>query len=120
MHYLLPVIYENKQFFKEKYTNVTYSRMLKVKVELVTFLSAYIKINECNKYAISKASSSIFIDNSNLNVRCSARIDVIEEMGSNPPKKLYTASTLMSRKRLGRVERFSAFYLVGIMNEFVN
>ena len=29
--------------FSEKYKNVTYSKMLKVKAELVTFLSAYIK-----------------------------------------------------------------------------
>ena len=38
------------------------------------------------KYAISRASSSIFINNSNLNVRCSTRVDLIEEMGSSPPK----------------------------------
>ena len=44
------------------------------------------QIDQLIKYAISRACSSIFIDNSNLNARCSARVGLIEEMGYNPPK----------------------------------
>ena len=45
--------------------------------------------NKGIKYAISRASSFIFINNLNLNVRYSARVGLIEEMGSNPPKTLH-------------------------------
>ena len=38
-------LYKFSSFFKEKYKNVNYSRIIKVRAELVTFLSAYIKIS---------------------------------------------------------------------------
>ena len=37
---------------------------------------------------------STFIDNSNLNVRYSARVDLIGEMGSNPPKHPASTGTM--------------------------
>ena len=45
-------------------------------------------------YAISRACPSIFIDNLNLNVRCSARVGQIEEMGSNPSKNSASTGTM--------------------------
>ena len=47
------------------------------------------KINKSIKYVISRPSSSIFINNLNLNARCSARVDLIEKWDLTPPKSLH-------------------------------
>ena len=47
------------------------------------------QINKYVKYAMPRASLSISIDNPNLNVGSSTRVDLIEEMGLYTPETLH-------------------------------